>query len=161
MIGINLLLSLQGKAAAASTAVGGLPLTIGRPVVKNAKESAKTTVPPTGGRPRASSGAGTMPIIGRPVVTPAVTPSKLAKMPGLGDSPQAASHIQQSQGQGQGQGAAGQQGQQGQQSTMHIGQSGRIAGSGAPSPGQTLMQVRLVGDGACRCMDNLSCPFIV
>lgn len=86
----------QGKAAAAAAAASGLALTIGRPVVKIAKEAAKASAPVTGVRTRAGA-SGAMPIIGRPVVSPAVPPTKVAKVPGLGDSPQASTQLQQQQ----------------------------------------------------------------
>lgn len=113
----------QGKAAAAAAAASGLPLTIGRPVVKG-KEAAKAVAPAAGVRPRVPGTPGGMPIIGRPVVTPVVPPSKVAKVPGMGDSPQAST----------------QQLQQQQQSTPG-GQAmvgGRMGAAGPQTPGQTM-----------------------
>lgn len=106
---------------------------IGRPVVKSTKE-AKAAAAAGGGRQRTATTASGMPIIGRPVVSPAVPSSKAAKAPGLGDSPQAANQLQQQQ-QNPGPTPAGQQ----QQSTMAA--AARMGGAGAQSPAQA-MQVR-------------------
>lgn len=67
-------------------------MTIGRPVVKTAKEAAKAAAPVAGTRTRTTG----VPIIGRPVVT-AATPTKTAKVPGVGDSPQTSAQLQQQQ----------------------------------------------------------------
>lgn len=120
-------LLLQGKAAAAAAAAAGIPL-IGRPVVKNAKD-AKTSAPAAGGRQRATTTASGMPIIGRPVVSAAVPTVKVAKAPGLGDSPQAPT--QQQQQQQAGPSPAGQQ-----QSTMAA--AARMGTPGPQTPGQTM-----------------------
>lgn len=121
-------LAPQGKAAAAAAAAAGIPLTIGRPVVKSAKDAAKAAAV-AGVRQRAPSTSGGMPIIGRPVVTPAVPPTKVAKVPGLGDSPQASTQLQQLQQQ-----QAGTPGQS-------LGAGARLGTSGPQTPGRT-MQVR-------------------
>lgn len=115
----------QGKAAAAAAAASGIPLTIGRPVVKSAKEVAKAAVPVPGTRAR--SGAA---IIGRPVATQATPPTKVAKVPGVGDSPQASTQLQQQQS------IPGQPPQ-----AMAAGT--RIGGSGPQTPSRTI-QVRVV-----------------
>ncbi|CAM9093749.1 unnamed protein product [Ectocarpus sp. 4 AP-2014] len=117
----------KGKAAAAAAAAAGIPL-IGRPVVKNAKD-AKTSAPAAGGRQRATTTASGMPIIGRPVVSAAVPTAKVAKAPGLGDSPQAPT--QQQQQQQAGPSPAGQQ-----QSTMAA--AARMGTPGPQTPGQTM-----------------------
>lgn len=125
-------------------------LTIGRPVVKSAaKDSSKAASAgaAAGARTRGIPSPGGMPIIGRPVLlSQNATPSKLSKAQGIADSPQTSSQVP-----GQGQTAVGHQGslstqgqQQGQQSLIHhMGQAGRMAAAGAPSPGQPLMQVGL------------------
>ena len=129
----------QSKAAAAAAAAGGLPLTIGRPVVKTVKEAAKIAPPTAGVRPKTTAGG--MPIIGRPVMSPAgatlpaAPPSKVTKGPGMGDSPQAINHHQQHQQQPQQQAAPGTQGQ-----AMISG--GRMSAAGQQAQGQT-MQVLL------------------
>lgn len=118
----------QGKAAAAAAAAAGIPL-IGRPVVKNAKDS--KAAPAAGGRQRGTTTASGMPIIGRPVVSAAVPPPKAAKVPGLGDSPQASTQLQQNQA---GPSPGGQQQQQ--QSTMAA--AARMGAAGPQTPGQTM-----------------------
>ena len=119
----------QGKAAAAAAAAAGIPL-IGRPVVKNAKDSKAT--PAAGGRTRGTTTASGMPIIGRPVVSAAVPPPKAAKVPGLGDSPQASTQLQQQQQNQAGRSPGGQQ----QQSTMAA--AARMGTAGPQTPGQTM-----------------------
>lgn len=110
----------QGKAAAAAAAAAGMPLTIGRPVAKSAKEAAKAAAPVAGVRQRATGTAGGMPIIGRPVVI--ATPTKVPKVPGLGDSPQASTQMQQQAG--------------------ALGAGGRMGSSGPGTPGQTMQVSR-------------------
>lgn len=124
-------------------------MTIGRPVVKNAKETAKAAAVVAGARPRAgATSVSGMPIIGRPVVTPAVPPTKLAKVPGMGDSPQPANQMQQQQ-QGGGQPVAGQPGQTAGQQAMMQQQIGAGAGRiGGGSGNATTLQV-WCGPGSC------------
>lgn len=123
----------QGKAAAAAAAAGGLQ--IGRPVVKNVKETKATVA----AKARVATIQGGMPIIGRPVVAPAPQATKLTKVPGLGDSPQAPTALQNAQGMGQ-RDVPGQPGQPG--GAGMGGQSGRLAGSGSTQPNMAMSQVR-------------------
>ncbi|CAM9140655.1 unnamed protein product [Scytosiphon promiscuus] len=115
-----------GKAAAAAAAAAGIPL-IGRPVVKAAKDP-KASTPAAGARQRTATTASGMPIIGRPVVSAAVPPPKTPKAPGVGDSPQATTQLQQNQG---GPSPAGQQ-----QSAMPA--ASRMGAVGPHTPGQAM-----------------------
>lgn len=133
--------SCNGKVVAVAAAAGGIPLTIGRPVVKAAKES-KVAIPTPVARVRVPATAGGMPIIGRPVVSPAAPPLKVAKVPGLGDSPQAATVLQGGAGGGQRE----LPGQPGQPGGAGIGvQGGRLGGLGSTQP---MSQVCARGSGA-------------